>query len=117
MPALPHAERTRWSGATPAVPKPDRIGCTTFDRRDGFHRVEAPILLVRGDADRLVAQEMVDATAAVIAMSEISVPAGTGHCPMLENPVEIDAAVGACLDRVVSSPRTGRPMQSARRYG
>jgi pimeloyl-ACP methyl ester carboxylesterase len=51
------------------------------------------VLLLRGDADWLVPQEMVEQVAGRIPGSRIAVLEGTGHYPMIENPVEFNRAV------------------------
>ncbi|HET6501752.1 MAG TPA: alpha/beta hydrolase [Amycolatopsis sp.] len=76
----------------------DLTGYTGFDRRDDVAKIECPVLLLRGDADWLVSQEMVEATSARIPGSEIAVLAGTGHYPMIENPVEFVEVVRRFAD-------------------
>jgi len=71
----------------------DLIGYGHFDKRDDMHRISDPVLLLRGDADWLVSQEQVQATASRIAGSQIAVLTGTGHYPMIENPVEFNHTV------------------------
>ena len=78
----------------------DLIGYGHFDKRDEMARIEDPILLLRGDADWLVSQEQVEATASRIAGSRIALLAGTGHYPMIENPVEFNQAVREFLSDV-----------------
>lgn len=78
----------------------DLIGYGHFDKRDEMARIEDPVLLLRGDADWLVSQEQVEATASRIAGSRIALLAGTGHYPMIENPVEFNQAVREFLSDV-----------------
>ncbi len=84
------AEEVVWQlcRATPQIIKADLTGYTAFDQREALGAIRAPVLLIRGDADWLVTQEMVEETAARIQGSRIVVLEGTGHYPMTENPVE-----------------------------
>ncbi|OZC73625.1 alpha/beta hydrolase [Rhodococcus sp. 06-462-5] len=84
----------------PEVIRADLTGYAGFDRRDTVGAIESPVLLLRGDADWLVHQDMVEATQSRIPGSEIAVLAGTGHYPMIENPVEFNDAVRTFADRV-----------------
>lgn len=45
-------------------------------------------------------QEMVDATASRIKDSSVTVLEGTGHYPMIENPVEFNDAVRSFVDKL-----------------
>jgi pimeloyl-ACP methyl ester carboxylesterase len=78
------------------------VGYTGFDRRDEAGKIRSPVLLLRGDADWLVNQSMVEATAGRIPGSTIAVLAGTGHYPIIENPVEFVDAVRSFADGVTS---------------
>lgn len=84
----------------PEVMAGDLIGYGNFDKRDVMKDIAAPVLLLRGDADWLVSQEAVEATASRIRDARITVLAGTGHYPMIENPVEFNDAVRGFLDEV-----------------
>jgi pimeloyl-ACP methyl ester carboxylesterase/putative sterol carrier protein len=77
----------------PEVMAGDLQGYAGFDARDRVGTIRAPVLLLRGDADWLVSQEMVEATQARIPGSRVAVLAGTGHYPMIENPFEFNEAV------------------------
>ncbi|MER6171948.1 alpha/beta fold hydrolase [Streptosporangium sp. NPDC001681] len=77
----------------PEVIAADLTGYAGFDRRDQVGRIESPVLLLRGDADWLVPQEMVEQVAGRIPGSQIAVLEGTGHYPMIENPVEFNQTV------------------------
>lgn len=78
----------------------DLIGYGHFDKRDDMGRITDPVLLLRGDADWLVSQEQVEATASRINGSRIALLEGTGHYPMIENPVEFNQAVREFLSDV-----------------
>lgn len=84
--------------STPQVMRADLAGYAGFDKRDDMSRITDPTLLVRGTDDWLVTQEQVEATSARIANSQIALLDGTGHYPMIENPVEFNAAVRTFLD-------------------
>ena len=75
----------------------DLIGYGHFDERDQMHKITDPVLLLRGDADWLVSQQQVEETASRVPGSRITVLAGTGHYPMIENPYEFNEAVRTFL--------------------
>ncbi|EPD57793.1 alpha/beta fold hydrolase [Streptomyces sp. HGB0020] len=77
----------------PEVIAADLTGYAGFDRRDQVGRIKSPVLLLRGDADWLVPQAMVEEVSSRIPGSRISVLEGTGHYPMIENPVEFNQTV------------------------
>lgn len=77
----------------PEVIAADLTGYAGFDRRDQVGRIQSPVLLLRGDADWLVPQDMVEQVSGRIPGSRIAVLEGTGHYPMIENPVEFNRAV------------------------
>jgi pimeloyl-ACP methyl ester carboxylesterase/putative sterol carrier protein len=77
----------------PEVMAGDLTGYAGFDKRDAVGDIRSPVLLLRGDADWLVSQEQVEATAARIPGSQVAVLAGTGHYPMIENPYEFNEAL------------------------
>jgi len=78
----------------------DLIGYGHFDERDAMKNITDPVLLLRGDADWLVSQEQVESTQSRIAGSKVTVLAGTGHYPMIENPYEFNEAVRSFLREV-----------------
>ena len=80
---------------TPETINADLTGYTGFDRRAEVAHIKSPVVLVRGDADWLVNQQMVEETASRIPGATIAVLEGTGHYPMIENPVEFCDAVRA----------------------
>jgi pimeloyl-ACP methyl ester carboxylesterase/putative sterol carrier protein len=84
----------------PEVMAGDLTGYGHFDKRDAMNQITAPVLLLRGDADWLVSQEAVEATAARIANARIAVLPGTGHYPMSENPYEFNETVRAFLHEI-----------------
>lgn len=83
-----------------AVMVADLIGYGHFDEREEMSKITDPVLLLRGDADWLVSQEQVEATASRVPGSRIAVLEGTGHYPMIENPLEFNAAVRSFLHDV-----------------
>ncbi|OUL99459.1 alpha/beta fold hydrolase [Variovorax sp. JS1663] len=87
------------SRTTPEVMRGDLTGYGNFDQRERVGRIDAPVLLLRGDADWLVSQSRVEDTASRIPGSEIAVLAGTGHYPMIENPLEFCETVRAFLEK------------------
>jgi pimeloyl-ACP methyl ester carboxylesterase len=88
--------------ATPEAMAGDLVGYAGFDKREEMKQIACPVLLLRGDADWLVSQEQVDATASRIPDSSVTVLAGTGHYPMIENPFEFNQAVREFLEGVQS---------------
>lgn len=85
--------------ATPEAMAGDLVGYAGFDKREEMASVTSPVLLLRGDADWLVSQAQVEATASRLRRSEIAVLAGTGHYPMVENPFEFTETVRDFLAR------------------
>ncbi|MBB6123617.1 alpha/beta fold hydrolase [Sphingobium subterraneum] len=85
--------------STPAVMRTDLGGYAGFDKRAAMAAIADPTLLIRGSDDWLVTQEQVEATAGRIAGSEVALLDGTGHYPMIENPVEFNATVRSFLNR------------------
>lgn len=81
----------------PEVMAGDLTGYAGFDARDRVGSIASPVLLLRGDGDWLVSQEMVEATRDRIPGARISVLPGTGHYPMIENPLEFNEAVRSFL--------------------
>lgn len=86
--------------AMPEVMRGDLTGYANFDKRKEVGSIRAPVLLLRGDADWLVSQEIVEATQSRVPGSKIAVLKGTGHYPMIENPLEFNEAVAAFLSEV-----------------
>lgn len=86
--------------ATPEVMRGDLVGYAGFDQRDQMARIEAPVLLLRGTDDWLVSQDQVEMTAFRLADCQVALLDGTGHYPMIENPVEFNAMVRTFLDMV-----------------
>jgi len=86
--------------AVPDVMRGDLTGYAGFDKRDEVGKIKSPVLLLRGDADWLVSQEQVEATASRIPGSRIAVLEGTGHYPMIENPHEFNEAVRGFLNEI-----------------
>lgn len=78
----------------------DLTGYAGFDKRDVVGTIKCPVVLLRGDADWLVSQEMVEATSSRIPGSRVEVLMGTGHYPMIENPVEFNASIRAFADSI-----------------
>lgn len=78
----------------------DLIGYGHFDERAQMKNITDPVLLLRGDADWLVSQDQVEATASRISGSRIAILAGTGHYPMIENPFEYNETVREFLHSV-----------------
>ncbi|TWH02679.1 pimeloyl-ACP methyl ester carboxylesterase [Nocardioides sp. J9] len=97
------AEEVVWQlcRAAPWIAQGDLTGYAAFDLRDRLADIAAPTLLLRGSDDWLVDAKKVAATAAGIGDVEVVTLDGTGHYPMIENPVEFNAAVRAFLDRVL----------------
>lgn len=83
--------------AAPDVVRADLAGYAGFDRRAEVGRIEAPVLLIRGEADWLVSQDQVDATLGRLRCAQVAVLEGTGHYPMIENPAEFNDTVRGFL--------------------
>lgn len=79
--------------ATPEVMRGDLKGYAGFDIRNKVSDIQAPVLLIRGENDWLVSQSQVNETATRIKNVCKVLLSGTGHYPMIENPVEFNSAV------------------------
>jgi non-heme chloroperoxidase len=75
-----------------------------YDDTDELARIEAPTLLVWGDADDLVGREMQDALLLQMARAALVVHPGIGHSPHWEDPSRIAADVVAFVQRIGASP-------------
>jgi non-heme chloroperoxidase len=71
-----------------------------YDDTDELALIEAPALLVWGDADTLVSREMQDKLARAIPGADLLVYSGVGHTPRWEDPVRFRDDVAAFADRV-----------------
>jgi pimeloyl-ACP methyl ester carboxylesterase len=80
----------------------DLVGYAGFDRRKEVAKITSPVLMLRGDGDWLVNQQMTEDTASRIPGSRVAVLAGTGHYPMIENPQEFNDTVRAFLADAVN---------------
>lgn len=89
------AEEVIWQlrRAPPEVMRNDLQGYAGFDMRKRVPDIRTPVLLIRGEDDWLVLQDQVEATASRIPDVSIKILKGTGHYPMIENPVEFNALV------------------------
>jgi pimeloyl-ACP methyl ester carboxylesterase len=86
-----------------------------YDDLADIHRIAAPTLLVWGDADPLVSQDMQEALAARIPAAELVVYRGFGHTPRWEDPVRFADDLGrlrssaAALDPLTIGSRPPPP--------
>lgn len=70
----------------------DLTAYTNFDYRDRMDQITCPSLLIRGLADWIVSQDMVDGSASRLVNAkavEVSLPEGVGHFAHYEQPQEI----------------------------
>ncbi|HMK11529.1 MAG TPA: alpha/beta hydrolase [Acidimicrobiales bacterium] len=70
-------------------------GLAEYDDGAELEHLEAPTLLLWGDADRIVTREMQDTLAARIQHAELHVYEGVGHTPRWEAPDRFSADVAA----------------------
>jgi pimeloyl-ACP methyl ester carboxylesterase len=63
-----------------------------------LHRVNAPALFVRGDADGVVSDLYLQAYAKLLPNARTLTIAGAGHLPHLEQPAALHAAIAAFLE-------------------
>ncbi len=87
------------SRTLPEIMVADLGGYAGFDQRAAMAHIIDPVLLIRGSDDWLVSEEQVIATMQRITGSQMVTLAGTGHYPMIENPVEFNDAVRQFLVR------------------
>lgn len=72
----------------------------SFDVRSTMDRVTCPVLLIRGDGDWIVSQDLVEETIGRLKNAKkvtFKVIAGTGHFGPVENPIEISRIVDEFL--------------------
>src|SRR4051812_21605820 len=86
--------------------------------RDGtlavLARVRCPALVVHGDDDRCQPPARADAIAEAIGAEQVTL-VGAGHLPMAREPVAVNLAIGAFLDRLERRPARRRYTVPARR--
>jgi pimeloyl-ACP methyl ester carboxylesterase len=70
-------------------------GLLAYDDRAELPRIEAPTLLVWGDADPLVSREMQDELAGSLRAARLRVYSGIGHTPRWEDPARFSAELVA----------------------
>ena len=75
-------------------------GLLDHDDRDDLGRIEAPVLLVWGDADPIVDRAAQEELLARLPHAELSVWAGIQHTPRWEDPARFAAEVAAFVERV-----------------
>ncbi|RNL60859.1 alpha/beta fold hydrolase [Nocardioides marmoriginsengisoli] len=87
------------------------VGVKAGWRRELLGRVAAsgiPILVIWGDADKILPPHQVDAAKAALPAARFHVFADTGHMPQVERPAEFVAVAGAFVDEVQAARRTAR---------
>lgn len=68
----------------------------TFDVRKTMDKITCPVLIIRGDDDWIVSQELVDETRSRLvnaAKVDFKLIKGTGHFPVVENPIDVSNIV------------------------
>ena len=74
----------------------------TYDDTADLARIAAPVLLIWGDADGVVAREMQEQLQERISRTELVVYPGVGHTPRWEVPARFAADVAAFVERSLS---------------
>jgi len=77
---------------------------TGHDLRDRLGAIQAPTLVLHGDADPLVRLEHGEHLARRIPEARLHVMSGVGHLPWIERPEEVADAIQAFLGSVQQSP-------------
>jgi len=72
-------------------------GLLEYDDVEELPRIDAPTLLVWGDADTLVTRAMQDQLASSIPSAELVVHPGAGHTPRWDDPVRFSNDLAAFL--------------------
>ncbi|MGD9701177.1 MAG: alpha/beta fold hydrolase [Acidimicrobiia bacterium] len=78
-----------------------------YDDREELGRLVAPTLLVWGDDDELVDEEMQTELVSLIPNAELLVYAGAGHTPRWDAPARFAADTAALVERCVHEGRRG----------
>ncbi|WP_338603168.1 alpha/beta hydrolase [Sulfolobus tengchongensis] len=79
----------------------DLFAWNNFDVMEELWKIEADVLLARGEFEPLVTEEMIKETASKIKKVRIETIKGVGHYAPVENPEEFSKVVVAFLDQVV----------------
>ncbi|NJN16315.1 MAG: alpha/beta fold hydrolase [Oscillochloris sp.] len=87
------AARAEYLQCPPAIFRDDFRACDGFDLREHLAQIQAPALVIAGDADRLVPRKLSDEVVAGIAGARQVILAHVGHTPMLEAPDAVAAAI------------------------
>lgn len=85
------------------------------DMRPRLPGVDVPTLVLTGEEDRLIPPDRSDEMAAAIPNAVLVKLAGAGHMPMLEQPDEVNRALGAWLETVDPRAHAARPTPDPRR--
>jgi pimeloyl-ACP methyl ester carboxylesterase len=84
----------------PAVLHADFAACDVFDRRAEVGRIEAPALILCGDADVMTPLKSSEYLRDQIAGSQLVVIPGAGHMAALQHPQVVAGHIQAFLDRL-----------------
>ncbi|MBN2282499.1 MAG: alpha/beta hydrolase [Deltaproteobacteria bacterium] len=82
-----------FSRVPPDVLYNDFQACDGFDITNDLHRIEIPVLVICGDADKMMPPRFSRFLHESISGSCLSILPGCGHFPMLEDPAAFNAAV------------------------
>jgi pimeloyl-ACP methyl ester carboxylesterase len=87
--------------ADPRVLQDDYTACNAFDRTADVERIAVPTLVICGDADRMTPVKYGQYLAGQIRGARLVLVAGAGHMVMLEQPVQVAAAVKHFMSALV----------------
>lgn len=79
--------------------------------RSALAALSAPVLVLAGELDSGPRPRVAAATARLLPGAELSVQAGGGHYPWLDDPVHFTRTVGSFLDRSVQPTATAAPSE------
>lgn len=97
--------RRDWLTTRPEVRYCDLMACADFHAAQVLGRVEAPALVVGGEADRITPPDSVRALWAALPSADIEILSGLGHIMMEEDPARFNEAVLRFLSSVHLPPR------------
>jgi non-heme chloroperoxidase len=80
-------------------------GLLQYDDQVELADISTPTMLIWGDADTLITQEMQDSLRARITAAELLVYAGVGHTPRWEDPARFSSDVAAFVERTLPRRR------------
>ena len=113
----PDKRLARFTEAMSAMTKAQVVGdfyatLDTHDKAEALaHLADVPTLVIVGDRDRLTPPEYARAIAAAVPGARYLELRGAGHCPMLEQPEAVNAALTELIESLAAVEETAYPVE------